>query len=132
MNSKKVHFRYSEAFKNQVLAEIEAGDLSIAQARQKYGISGCETVQNWARKSGRFGVLPKIIRVEAPNEINPIKALKDENKRLKEAIADLVLDRKIAESTLEVICEQQGWDIEEIKKKAGMLLQKKLPPKKKK
>jgi len=132
MNSKKVQVRYSEAFKNQILTEIEAGDLCITQARQKYGITGCESVQNWARKSGRFGALPKIIRVETPNEINPMKALKDENKRLKEAIADLVLDRKIAESTLEVLCEQQGWDIEEIKKKAGMLLQKKLPPKKKK
>lgn len=132
MNPKKEQIRYSEAFKNQVLAEIESGALCITQARMKYGIRGCETVQNWARKSGRFGALPKIIRVETPKEINTNKALKEENKRLKEAIADLVLDRKIAESTLEVICEQQGWDIEEIKKKAGSLLQKKLPLKKKK
>lgn len=131
MKSKKTVVRYSEAFKSQVLREIEAG-LTITEARQKYGITGGETIQHWARKSGRFGALPKIIRVEKPNEINTLKALKEENKRLKEAIADLVLDRKIAESTLEVICEQHGWNIEDIKKKAGNRLPKKQSPKGKK
>ncbi|CAM4382918.1 hypothetical protein AQBE111736_14070 [Aquirufa beregesia] len=38
------------------------------------------------------------------------------------SIADIVTDRVIAESTLEVICEQQGLDIEEVKKKAGSIL----------
>lgn len=132
MITKKTQIRYSEAFKSQILTEIESGGLRISDVKKKYGITGGDTIQYWARKSGRFGVLPKIIRVEKPNEINPIKALKEENKRLKEAIADLVLDRKIAESTLEVICEQHGWDIEEIKKKAGTQLLKRQSPKKKK
>jgi transposase len=124
--------RYSAAFQSQVLSEIEAGDLTIAEARKKYGINGSHTIPNWARKSGRFGIVPKVIKVESPKERDQTKALKEENKRLKEAIADLVLDRKIAESTLEVICEQQGWDIEEIKKKAGSLLQQKSQQKGKK
>lgn len=132
MQTKKAIIRYSEAFKSQVLNEIEAGGLSIIQAQRKYGITGGQTIKKWLIKSGRFGVVPKIVRVETPNDRDQTKALKEENKRLKEAIADLVLDRKIAESTLEVICEQQGWDIAEIKKKAGILLQKKLPVKKKK
>ncbi|WP_205753191.1 hypothetical protein, partial [Aquirufa beregesia] len=51
-----------------------------------------------------------------------IAALKLEIKRLKMSIADIVTDRVIAESTLEVICEQQGLDIEEVKKKAGSIL----------
>ncbi|MBZ1327767.1 hypothetical protein G9H60_13345 [Aquirufa sp. 15D-MOB] len=38
------------------------------------------------------------------------------------SIADIVTDRVIAESTLEVICEQQGLDIDEVKKKAGSTL----------
>ena len=132
MKQKNSFIRYSEAFKSQVLTEIESGALTITQARSKYSIKGVHTITAWAKKSGRFGIVPKLIRVETPNERDQAKALKEENKRLKVAIADLVLDRKIAESTLEVICEQQGWDIEEIKKKAGILLQKKSPGKEKK
>ena len=132
MNSKNYYTRYSEAFKSQVLTEIESGALTIAQARSKYAIRGTNTITTWARKFGRFGIVPKLIRVETPNERDETKALKEENKRLKAAIADLVMDRKIAESTLEVLCEQQGWDIEQIKKKAGILLQKKSLGKEKK
>ena len=124
MKLKNSYVRYSEAFKTEVLNEIESGKLTFAQARRKYQIAGVTTITKWAKKSGRFGIIPKLIRVEKPNERDEAKALKEENKRLKEAIAELVLDRKIAESTLEVLCEQQGWDIEEVKKKIGIQLQK--------
>ena len=132
MKLKNSYVRYSEAFKTEVLNEIERGSLTFAQARRKYQIAGVTTISNWARKSGRFGIIPKLIRVEKPNERDEAKALKEENKRLKEAIAELVLDRKIAESTLEVLCEQHGWDIEEVKKKIGILLQKRSGRKEKK
>ncbi len=55
--------------------------------------------------------------METPQEKDQIASLKLEIKRLKMSIADIVTDRVIAESTLEVICEQQGLDIEEVKKK---------------
>lgn len=129
MKTKKTIIRYSEAFKCQVLNEIEAGTLTFSSAKAKYKIAGGQTIMNWARKYGRFGMIPILIRVEKPNERSEIKALKDENKRLKEAIADMVLHQRIAESTLEVICEQQGWNVEEIKKKAGQLLPKRPLPK---
>jgi len=132
MKLKNSYVRYSEAFKTEVLNEIESGKLTFAQARRKYQIAGVTTITKWAKKSGRFGIIPKLIRVEKPNERDEAKALKEENKRLKEAIAELVLNRKIAESTLEVLCEQQGWDIEEVKKKIGIQLQKRSGRKEKK
>ena len=61
--------------------------------------------------------------MESPNERDQIKALKAQIKQLKHALADVTVDRIIAESTLEVICEQRGLDVEEVKKKAGLLLQ---------
>lgn len=117
--------RYSEAFKHQVLQEIESGQLNFTSARLKYGITGQQTIQSWARKYGSFGVLPKIIRVESPKEKDQIKDLKAQIKQLKLTIADIVLDKVIAESTLEVICEDRGLDVEEVKKNAGRLLEKK-------
>lgn len=118
MKQRKI-IRYSEAFKLEVLNQIDRGDLSIEDARRKFGIRGCSTVQSWAMKYGRFGVIPKRVRVEKPDEADQIKALKTQIKQLKAALADSVLDKTIAESTLEVICEQQGWDVEKVKKKVG-------------
>lgn len=120
MTKKTKVVRYSDAFKQQVLSEIQEGELTIAQAQKKYGINGSETVQKWAKKFGNFDILPKVIRVEDPKEQDRIKALEAENQRLKDALADTILERKIAESTLETICQQKGWDVDEIKKKAGM------------
>ena len=132
MSKRTKVIRYSESFKQQVIQEIEKEGLTIPEARKKFGIAGNNTIQAWAKKYGSFGILPKQIRVEKPNERNQVQDLKKEIRKLKETIADLVLDRKIAESTLEVICEQRGWDIEEIKKKAGQLLQQRQSKSKKK
>lgn len=132
MQNNQTIIKYSEAFKQQVVREFESGNLSRAQLRRKYGIGGGYTIGGWIKKYGSFESTPKVIRVEKPNEKDQILALKEEIKRLKQAIADEVLDRKIAESTLEVICEDRGWDVEEVKKKAGIELQKKLQRKKKK
>lgn len=120
MRNKTKVVRYSDAFKQQVLSEIQEGGLTIAQAQRKYEINGAETIKNWAKKFGNFEILPKVIRVEDPKEQDRLKALEAENQRLKDALADTILERKIAESTLETICQQKGWDIDEIKKKAGM------------
>ena len=123
---------YSEAFKQQIIREFETGQLTFSALRRKYGINGGSTIQSWVKKYGKFGLLPKVIRVEKPNERDQILALKAEIKRLKQAIADEVLDRKIAESTLEVICEDQGLDIEAVKKKVGTELPIKPSKRKKK
>lgn len=119
MSRQRKIIRYSEAFKLEVLQQIDQGDVSIEEARRKYGIRGSTTIQKWALKYGKFGVIPKRIRVEKPDEADQIKALQAQIRQLKAALADTVLDMKIAESTLEVICEHQGWDVEQIKKKAG-------------
>ena len=128
----RVQVRYSEAFKEQVLSEIESGKYSIYEARRLYNINGGATIQNWAKKRGILGIFPKQVRVEKPNETSRLKALEVENRQLKEALAEAVLDKKIAESTLEVICEQRGWDVEEIKKKAGSKSQQRLSVNKRK
>lgn len=132
MKSNEPITRYSEAFKHQVLHEIESGALNFSTAREKYGIPGMQTIQAWAKKYGNFGILPKIIHVESPKEKEQIKELKAQIKQLKMAIADIALDRAIAESTLEVICEQRGLNVEEVKKKAGITLQAKQQKKVKK
>jgi transposase len=117
--------RYSEAFKHQVVKEIESGDRTIQEAKRAYGISGGQTIQYWIKRMGRFGSLPRIVRVEKPNERDRIKELERQIKTLKEALADTQVERIIAESRFEVVCEQQGWDPEQVKKKLQAKLRSK-------
>src|SRR5690554_711311 len=124
MKQSKQTLRYSESFKLSVLKDIETNHLSFNQAMFKYNIKGGSTIQGWAKKYGNFSLLNKIVIVKNPGEIDRFKEMKNEIRRLKEALADTVLDRKIAESTLEVICEDMNLDYEAVKKKAGEELQR--------
>ncbi|MCG2420531.1 hypothetical protein K8089_16030 [Aequorivita sp. F47161] len=132
MKQSKQILRYSESFKLSVLKDIESNHLSFGEAMLKYNIKGRSTIQNWAKKYGNFSLLNKIVIMKKPGEIDRLKEMKNEIRRLKEALADTVLDRKIAESTLEVICEDMDLDLEKVKKKAGEELQRRQSKKTKK
>lgn len=112
--------RYSDAFKMEVVQQIESGKMSIYQARVHYGIPGGGTVSNWLRRFGKLHLLSKVIRVEMPDQRNRMKSLEEENKRLKLLLADKLLERDIAVAELEVICEELGLDLAELKKKLGL------------
>jgi transposase len=117
MKQKTIVIRYSQAFKHQVIKEIEDGLVTIAEAKSKYGIKGAETIQLWMRRMGKFRSLPKMIRVEKPDEKAKIKDLEKQIRQLKESLADTQVRYLMAESQFEIVCEQQGLDPEEVKKK---------------
>jgi transposase-like protein len=116
-NEKRTTIRYSEAFKHQVIREIEEGKRTIPQATKVYGIKGVSTIRWWMKRMGKLNLLPTIVRVENPNEKDRIKELERQVKELKNALADTQVQCLIAESRFEVVCEEQGWDPEEVKKK---------------
>ena len=66
---------------------------------------------------GKLDLLPKVIRVEKPNEKDRVRELERQIRELKESLADTQVRYLIAESRFEVVCEQQGLDPEEVKKK---------------
>lgn len=111
--------RYSEGFKIQVVRELESGKLSsIGEANRRYGITGATTVNSWLKKYGRECDLPRVIRVEKPDERDQLKELRAENDRLKRALADEHLRASLNASWLEVACAEFGVsDIEAFKKK---------------
>lgn len=118
MNSRKnVAIRYSEAFKHQVINEVESGSSSIDEVRKKYGIGGKTSIQNWMKRLGKLGSLPKIIRVEKPDEKVKLKDLERQIRELKNALAETQVRCVIAESRFEIVCEDQGLDPESVKKK---------------
>jgi transposase-like protein len=114
---KSVVIRYSEAFKHQVVKEVEEGHSSCAQAQKKYGIKGCSTIHYWMKRMGKLEALPRIIRVEKPDEKSRIKELERQLRQLKNSLAETQVRYLMAESQFEIVCEQQGLDPQEVKKK---------------
>ena len=118
MNSRKnAAIRYSEAFKHQVINEVESGSSSIEEVRKKYGIGGKTSIQNWMKRLGKLESVPKIIRVEKPDEKAKLKDLERQIRELKNALAETQVRCVIAESRFEIVCEDQGLDPETVKKK---------------
>src|SRR5436190_9904248 len=94
---KSIVIRYSEAFKHQVIREVESGHLTFLEARKKYGIEGGSTVQNWMKRMGKLGSLPKVVRVETPDEKVRIKELERQIRELKDSLAQTQVRYLIAE-----------------------------------
>ena len=122
--------RYSDCFKKSAIEEIEKNGLSIEECRRKYAIGGATTIQKWLKMYGKNHLLNKIVRVETIDEIQEIKALKKEIKALKEAYAEMTIEKKVYETYLQVYGEETGRS-EEIKKKLEQELSKYFPRKNK-
>jgi transposase-like protein len=113
----KPAIRYSEAFKIQVVSEVEREALSFSAVRGKYGIRGAGTVEGWVRRYGN-GTRGKVIRVQAPEEIDQLKRLKERVKRLESLLADANIDLALERGYTQIACERAGIkDVEGFKKK---------------
>lgn len=51
---KRTQSDYTMSFKLNVVQEVELGQLTVTQAKNKYGIQGRSTVLTWLRKYGNF------------------------------------------------------------------------------
>lgn len=80
--------RYSEEQIIGVLKEAEAG-MAVVELCRKYGISDA-TYYNWKAKYSGLSV----------SELKRLKALEEENRRLKQIVADLTLDKQALQSVI--------------------------------
>ena len=125
----KTIIRYSESFKLKVVTELEEGKFDNgSQAAKFYNIKGTQTVKLWLQKYGKNHLISKVVRVETCDEKSRIKELELEIKRLKETVVDLSCREVYSRATLQVVCEDYGIDLENVKKNSdagGSLGQKK-------
>ena len=73
----------------KILKEAELG-IKIVELCRKYGIAE-QTFYNWRNKYGGMDI----------SEAKRLKALEDENRRLKRLVADLSLDNQVLKDLLE-------------------------------
>lgn len=119
----KIVVRYSQSFKQQVIADIESGRFSsILEAKEHYGITGASTIRNWLVRYGRNHLCAKVVHVEKPDEKDKIVELKKQIRQLKEALGQTQAENILNEEFLKIACEQMGQDIENFKKKVGTRL----------
>lgn len=117
----KSAIRYSKSFKLRVVGEIEGGRFAtLTQARKHYGISGTRTIHGWLKEFGKNSLLPKVVRVETPEEQMELKRLRERVKQLEKAVADQFIASEVEKSFLEIACERAGFeDVAEFKKKVA-------------
>jgi putative transposase len=80
--------RFTEEQIAFALKQHEAG-VTVAEITRRLGVSE-QTFYRWRKK---YGVL-------APSEVRRLKQLEDENRRLKQMVADLTLDRHMLQEVI--------------------------------
>lgn len=110
--------RYSEAFKRQVVSEIESGRFSsLRDASKHHGITGTVTVRQWVRRFGKNHLLAKVVRVEAVNEVDLVAGLRRQVEQLQKALGQTQAENLLRQEYLKLACEQLGEEVETFKKK---------------
>lgn len=105
--------QYSEAFKRQVVKELEQGKhVSLWAARRAYGIGGATTVTGWVRKYGSKDLLPKRVRIETLKERDKLREARKRIRELEAAVADAHIDYCLEKGFLQVACERLGEDLD--------------------
>jgi transposase len=121
--------RYSLAFQQKVVSEIESGKLSYSEAQRLYGIVGCGTIPSWVKKFGKNHLLNKVVRIQMKDEKDTIKELKRQKRELESALAQEHLRNIVLEGLIEAAGEHYGVDL---KKNFGEKASKKVSSKEKK
>ena len=115
--------RYSEAFKRQLVLELERGKYrSLHRACQAYGIASTSTLSRWVRCYGREDILPKNVRIETLKERDELKEARKRIRDLEAAVADAHIDHCLEKAYFHVACDRMGVDPDDFKKKNVMKL----------
>jgi transposase len=102
-----------------VVRDLESGQFrTIHEAGSLYGIAVATTVKGWVIKFGKDRLLPRVVRIETPNEQNELVRLRQRVRQLEGLLADKEFRLVISETCLELACERAGIaDVEDFKKR---------------
>lgn len=115
MQTEKITKRYSIGVKQEALEGIAKGLYTKSETAKLYGVSP-GAIAKWIKSLNRTELLNKIVRIQMPEEIDRIKKLLEEKRKLESALAQAQLKIITLESTIEVLEERSG---KKIKKKTG-------------
>lgn len=113
----RIRRRYTKAFKLKIMEEIRDGKFTSAyHAGRMYGIRP-RIIYRWMDQLGFSHLKSTVMEIKTMNEIDEVKLLKQEIKKLKLALAEETLSRQIEHATAKVAAEMAGIKLEDLKKK---------------
>ena len=107
--------RYSQALKQQIVQEYEAGS-SAYELQQKYGITGHGTIKRWVQQYGRAAFRSEIVHIQSVEDQLEVQAMQARIQQLEAALTAEVLENRMLRTTLEVASATLQIDL---KKKFG-------------
>jgi transposase-like protein len=116
-SSRRTIKRYSLAFKQKVVHEVENSGLSYEAVRVKYGIGSSASIHYWIKQLGKNHLLGKKVRIEMADELSVIKQLEQRIRDLEKGIAHTQLQNLANEQYLDIACKELGVNVEDFKKK---------------
>lgn len=105
--------RYSQAFKQQVVREYEAG-ASATRLAQRYGIGTHTTIKKWVKQYGRSGFRTEKVVIQTVEDQIEVKEMKVRMAALESALAATVLENRMLEATLTVASTELKLDLKKI------------------
>ena len=115
LSNQDLNYRYSSAFKQKVVIEIESGVYTVGEVERIYGVTRA-TIYEWLRRFGKDHLINRTVRVQMRGEADRIKELEKEKQKLEAALAQAHLKILALESTIESAEELLNVDL---KKKFG-------------
>ena len=100
--------RFSESFRKARVKEIETGLVTVTDVSRLYEVK-VSSINRWLDKYGTKK-RSQIIMVETTDDINRLKDQEKEIKRLKQVIADMLLDSLVTKEYLLLAREKLGAD----------------------
>ena len=100
MTGRGPHLRYSLAFKQKIVSEIENGIYKISDASRVYSVSDV-SIYAWLKLFGIGHLFNRLFRIQMRDEADRIKELEREKKKLESALAQAHLKIIALESTIE-------------------------------
>lgn len=103
--------RYSEAFKRKVVQDIITGIYSANKAREVYDIGGKMTIYKWL---DQYGIPTKFNKQGVKMKKQKSQSLTDLQARirlLEQVVADLSLEKKILETTIDIANQTYNLDL---------------------
>lgn len=102
--------RYSQALRQEVVREYEAGE-SEKRLREKYGIGGTNTIKRWVKKYGREGYRSEVVMIQRVEDQEEVKGMMRRIGELEKALAQSVLDKRMLETIIEVASKELKLDL---------------------
>ena len=120
-NSRDKSVRYSEAFKRQVVSDINQGLYSVLGAMRRYQIGGNMTVYKWLAK---YNTAPKMScggSKMKKNGQSPGTDFHTRIRQLEQVISDLSIENKLLKTTIEIADETYHLDLKKNFAKASLI-----------